>query len=86
MELAGKAVVVIGMARSGIAAARFLLARGARVTVNDAQPEERMSGEQSETLAELRHSGIEVVTGGHPDELFARADLVVVSQIGRAHV
>lgn len=79
MELAGKAVVVIGMARSGIAAARFLLARGARVTVNDAQPEERMSGEQSETLAELRHSGIEVVTGGHPDELFARADLVVVS-------
>ena len=79
MELAGKMVVVVGMARSGIAAAHFLLARRARVTINDAQPEARMSPQQSQTLARLREAGIDVVTGGHPDDLFTQADLVVVS-------
>jgi UDP-N-acetylmuramoylalanine--D-glutamate ligase len=31
----GRSVLVVGAARSGVAAARFLAARGARVTVTD---------------------------------------------------
>ncbi|NBO66346.1 MAG: UDP-N-acetylmuramoyl-L-alanine--D-glutamate ligase, partial [Acidobacteria bacterium] len=37
MEVAGRHFIVVGMARSGLAAAQFLLSRGARVTVNDAR-------------------------------------------------
>ncbi len=74
MELAGRHFVIVGMARSGLAAADFLLARGARVTLNDAKPEAQLAG-----VAALRARGIEVVAGGHPRELFTTADALVVS-------
>jgi UDP-N-acetylmuramoylalanine-D-glutamate ligase len=35
VELEGKNSVVVGMARSGVAAAEFLLGRGARVVATD---------------------------------------------------
>src|ERR1051325_8696282 len=38
MELAGKKVLIVGAARSGIAAARFLLAQGAIVALTDQKP------------------------------------------------
>ena len=38
MELSGKRVLVVGLGKSGLAAARFLKERGARVTVSDARP------------------------------------------------
>jgi UDP-N-acetylmuramoylalanine--D-glutamate ligase len=79
MEVAGREIVVVGMARSGVAAARFLLARGARVTVNEAHPESSMTAAQRELLVEMRQAGVQVVTGGHPEDLFLQADLVVVS-------
>ena len=43
MELQGKNVLVVGMARTGIASARFLLGRGARVTISDAQEAEEQA-------------------------------------------
>src|SRR5918911_789476 len=74
MQLSGKNVLVVGLARSGVAAAEFLCARGARVIVNDAKPE----GELTDAEA-LRAKGIEVIGGGHPRELFEKSDLIVVS-------
>src|SRR5436189_4611771 len=74
MQVAGKNILVVGLARSGVAAAEFLSARGARVTVNDAKPESELKD-----AAALRSKGIEVVGGGHPRELFEKADLIVVS-------
>jgi UDP-N-acetylmuramoylalanine--D-glutamate ligase len=74
MDVAGRHMVIVGMARSGIAAARFLQARGARVTINDAKPEETLSD-----AASLRRLGVEVVGGGHPRQLFETADCLVVS-------
>jgi UDP-N-acetylmuramoylalanine--D-glutamate ligase len=75
MDLRGKNVVVVGLARSGAAAARFALAHGARVTANDAKPLERLGDDARALEAE----GVTVVAGEHPVDVFASADLIVVS-------
>ncbi len=71
----GRRVLVVGLARSGLAAARFLLHRGARVRANDARPAEELSPE----VAALADRGVEVITGSHPAGLTRQIDLVVVS-------
>jgi UDP-N-acetylmuramoylalanine--D-glutamate ligase len=68
-------VLVVGLAKSGLAAARFAASRGARVTVNDAKPLDRIGGD----AAALAGEGIRVEAGGHPEALFRATDLVVVS-------
>jgi UDP-N-acetylmuramoylalanine--D-glutamate ligase len=74
VEVNGKKILVVGLGRSGVAAAEFLRARGARVTANDAQAEEKLTA-----AAHLRGQGIGVVAGAHPRELFENADLIVAS-------
>ena len=59
-SLAGRPVTVVGLAKSGIAAARLLHAAGAEVTGTDAKPLETLG---REVLA-LRDLGIPLVTGG----------------------
>ncbi len=66
---------MIGLGRSGVAAARLLLARGATVIANDAAPIERWS----ESARSLEAAGAIVVPGGHHHADFANADFVVVS-------
>jgi UDP-N-acetylmuramoylalanine--D-glutamate ligase len=75
MELRGQRVLVVGLARSGVAAARFCAERGARVTVTDAKPATALG----EALAALH--GLEVARelGGHRDETFVAQDLIVLS-------
>lgn len=72
MEIAGKKLLIVGMARSGIAAAEFAARHGARVTINDARP-------ALEGAAGLRAAGVDIVAGSHPDELFENSELIVVS-------
>ncbi len=74
MELAGKRVLVVGLGKSGLAAARFLKARGARVTVSDSRPATVIA-----ELPALLEQGIVVETGGHGILTFRRQDLIVVS-------
>jgi UDP-N-acetylmuramoylalanine--D-glutamate ligase len=74
MQIAGKHILIVGAARSGLAAARFLQARGAHVTINDAKPLEKW-----ERVDELQAQGIKIVAGEHPLALFEKADLIVVS-------
>lgn len=64
-------IVVVGMARSGVAAARFLKSRGRDVFVTD-------SG-RPEGANELRAAGIGVETGGHTTDLFLTAEEIVLS-------
>ncbi len=73
-DFKGKRVTVVGMARSGIAAARTLHALGAIVTVTDKKPLDQLAA-QVKTLG----SRITVVAGSHPDRLFIETDLVVLS-------
>ncbi|MFN0119523.1 MAG: UDP-N-acetylmuramoyl-L-alanine--D-glutamate ligase [Blastocatellia bacterium] len=75
MALRGKNILVVGAARSGLAAAGFLLARGAQVTVNDNKP----ASELPAALVALTAAGARVVAGSHPVELFTSADLIVTS-------
>jgi UDP-N-acetylmuramoylalanine--D-glutamate ligase len=68
----GKRVVVVGAARSGIAAAVLLVRREARVTLSEAR-------ESFEAADQLRTLGVTLELGGHDEATFAAADLVVVS-------
>jgi UDP-N-acetylmuramoylalanine--D-glutamate ligase len=75
MELGGKKSLIVGAARSGIAAARFLLAQGAVVALTDQKPIEKWS---PEALA-LKDSGVGLLPGEAPGWLLDQLDLVVVS-------
>ena len=75
MELAGKRVVVVGMAQTGVALARFCAARGARVTVTDAKTAEQLPA----AIDALRATPVIWELGGHVLESFTGADLVVMS-------
>ena len=75
MELANKRVLVVGLGKSGVASALFLKARGARVTVSDAKPQDQLGQE----IPALLDHGIAVETGGHGERTFRGQDLIVVS-------
>jgi len=70
--VSGMRVTVAGAARSGLAAARLLAERGARVTLSESQADVP----QATPLKEL---GVTLELGGHRPETFAGADLVVLS-------
>jgi UDP-N-acetylmuramoylalanine--D-glutamate ligase len=74
MNLQGKRVVVVGLALTGVAAARFCRRRGARVVVTDGKPAAALAAR----IAELG-DGIELELGGHREATFTGADLVVMS-------
>jgi len=72
LTLAGKNVIVVGLGRSGIAAARLCAARGASVVGTDSRPLDELPQDVKElpmTLALPGHDGVR----------FEDADLVVVS-------
>ncbi|SDG95070.1 UDP-N-acetylmuramoylalanine--D-glutamate ligase [Alteribacillus persepolensis] len=69
----GKHVLVIGLAKSGMAASKLLRRLGAHVTVNDAK--DLTGTEEGRTL---KDAGMTVVSGGHPLSLFdSKVDYVV---------
>ena len=73
-ELAGRKVVVVGLAASGFAAAKVLLEEGAEVTVTESSS----TPEAEERAGTLRSVGAMVETGGHTLDPI-EADLAVVS-------
>ncbi len=74
IELNGKRVLVVGLGKSGLAAAHFLKERGARVTVSDARPATLIA-----ELSDLLDQGFMVEAGSHGLLTFRRQDLIVVS-------
>ncbi|MCF6137012.1 UDP-N-acetylmuramoyl-L-alanine--D-glutamate ligase [Pseudalkalibacillus berkeleyi] len=66
-ELQNKSVLVVGLAKSGSAAAKLLNKHGAKVIVND-----KKEFEQNEEAKALHARGIEVHCGGHPLHLLDR--------------
>lgn len=75
MELKGKKILVVGLGKSGRAAALFLRRRGAQVTVSDVRSAEALGRE----IPALLEEGIAVEAGGHGLLTFRRQDLIVVS-------
>ena len=72
---AGRRIVILGLARQGIALARRLAQAGARVVVSDGQPAEKLKPQ----TAALSTLPIELVLGGHPESLLDGADLLCLS-------
>ncbi|MBS1822808.1 MAG: UDP-N-acetylmuramoyl-L-alanine--D-glutamate ligase [Acidobacteria bacterium] len=75
MELKNKRVLVVGLGKSGIAAALFLRKQGARVTVSDSRSAVTLAKE----IPALLDAGIMVESGGHGLLTFRRQDLIVIS-------
>ncbi len=74
-DLEGKKVTVVGLAKSGVAAARLCAREGARVTATD----RRGAGELAGPLAALAVCAERTALGGHDRADFEGADLVVAS-------
>jgi UDP-N-acetylmuramoylalanine--D-glutamate ligase len=74
MILIGKKVLVVGLARSGVSAAKFCASRGAQVTVTDAASEQKLAG----AIAKLDGCA-RLELGGHVLSSFTEADLIVMS-------
>ncbi len=75
MDLNAKKITVAGAGITGMAVARFLAGRGARVTLSDSSPTNRISSE----ARQLAQHGVALELGGHQTATFTRADLVVIS-------
>jgi UDP-N-acetylmuramoylalanine--D-glutamate ligase len=75
MDLKGKKILVVGLGKSGLAAALFLRHRGAVVTVSDTRSAAQLATE----IPSLLEEGIIVESGGHGLLTFRRQDLIVVS-------
>ena len=75
IELRGKRVLVVGLARTGVAAALFCARHNARVTASETRPE----SELGDVPAKLREAGIELELGGHTEKTFLAQDLIVPS-------
>ncbi|MBI5140809.1 MAG: UDP-N-acetylmuramoyl-L-alanine--D-glutamate ligase [Nitrospirae bacterium] len=78
-SLRGKHVTVVGLARSGAGAARLLARHGAIVTVNDKRPADTLANAIAMLSATTPDNRVIILPGGHPDEAFDGAELVVIS-------
>ena len=75
MNYSNKRIVVVGLGRSGVATARFLTHRGARVTVTDRKGADALA----DSVAALAGLNLTLKLGGHDPTDFETADLVVLS-------
>jgi len=74
-ELIGKRIVVLGLARQGMALARFLAEQGASVTVSDIKTADQLA----EAIKSLEGVPVKYALGGHPIELLDGCDLLCLS-------
>ena len=75
MSFQNKKVLVVGLARTGLAVARFLKDRGAHVTATDLKKEDELGSYVQQALT----MGISLELGVHEIESFTGSDLIVVS-------
>ncbi len=77
-DLQHKKVLVLGLAKSGVAAAEILHELGAFVTVNDSKPFD----ESPDAQRLLQKGGITVICGRHPEDLLDEGFELVVKNPG----
>ena len=75
IELRGKRVLVVGLARTGVATSLFCAARGAAVTATDSRTENEIGAE----IAKLREAGVTLELGGHQEKTFLAQELIIPS-------
>ncbi|MBI5286335.1 MAG: hypothetical protein HY878_01930, partial [Deltaproteobacteria bacterium] len=72
--LEGKKVLVVGLGKTGLSTARFLVEKGAIVAASDNKPDTKLNG-----LESLINMGVKVETGGHTLKTFLDAELIILS-------
>jgi UDP-N-acetylmuramoylalanine--D-glutamate ligase len=75
LNIENKKILVVGLAKTGLAVARFLKDRGAQVTATDLKERDQLNSYAHEAL----NMGISLELGGHKIEGFTDSDLIVVS-------
>ncbi|MBU2499643.1 MAG: UDP-N-acetylmuramoyl-L-alanine--D-glutamate ligase [Proteobacteria bacterium] len=76
MDVLGKKILVIGLGKSGISAARWLAKTGAQVTVSEIKTESDMD---PHLIQEMRELGVALEMGGHQEDTFLAPDMIVLS-------
>jgi UDP-N-acetylmuramoylalanine--D-glutamate ligase len=71
-----KKVSILGSGRSGLAAASYLVKRGAQVLVSESQPKEKIA---PKVLTDLANLGVEVEFGAHSERCLSWSQLVITS-------
>jgi UDP-N-acetylmuramoylalanine--D-glutamate ligase len=74
-DLREKRVLVVGLARTGVATSLFCADRGARVTATDSRTE----SEIGDAIAKLKSAGVTLELGGHREKTFLEQDLIIPS-------
>ncbi len=75
MEISGHKVLVVGAGKTGLEAAKFLMNKGAQVTISDSAQMDSLSPE----IKALGSRGVRIEAGGHGTDTFTGADMIVVS-------
>lgn len=75
MQLKDKKILVVGLAKTGVACARFLASKGAQVTITDMRSETALTSQ----LAELAGLAITLELERHDEVTFLKSDLIVAS-------
>lgn len=75
LNLESKKVLVVGLAKTGLAVARFMKNRGAEVVAADLLTEDQLGSDAQKALA----MGISLELGPHKAETFSSCDLIVLS-------
>ncbi len=75
IDLSGKRLLVVGLARSGVVTSLFAAGYGAVVTAADEKPETELR----ETAERLRAAGVKLELGTRNADAFLQQDLIVVS-------
>ncbi len=72
----GEKILVLGLGRSGVSAAEYLVQRGANVLLSESSEGDENKRDEAERLKKL---GVQVETGGHSEAAMSFANMVVVS-------
>jgi UDP-N-acetylmuramoylalanine--D-glutamate ligase len=75
VELKNKRVLVVGLARTGVATAFFCAAHGAAVTATDSRTETEIGDE----ISKLRGVNVNLELSGHREQTFLHQDLIIPS-------
>ena len=75
-ELYEKKVLIVGLGKSGLSAARWLATQGANVTVSEQKEARTFDAALRQEILEL---GIELETGPHREETFKASEMIVIS-------
>jgi len=75
IELRKKRVLIVGLARTGVATALFCAGHNAIVTATETRPE----NELADAPARLREAGVTLELGGHKERTYLTQDLIVPS-------